>query len=460
MNIVYAVHHLPPQYTGGAEHRALRTARWFQSHGHTARLICIESIERDAPAVDEQGRFIPLRFASGTIVNRPCSDPLLIRRLSFDHRALGDGKRWTYDNPIVEQRIAEFLAEHRPDVFHLFSGYLMTAGAIRAARTAGVPIAISLTDFWFLCPRITLLRSDGTLCPRPPHDPMGCVRCLAEERRRYRWPARIAPPLAAAAWRIFGAALPPGRAAKAFIQDRRKQLSGALASADALICPSQFLHDRFRAQGVAPDKLHLMRQGLSLPPRTAPVHRDRARPVIGYRGQIKHHKGVDLVIEAASALAAQGFQFTLAIYGNEREEPRYTGALKRRTRGMPWVEWRGVHPHNEVWQVMAGLDVAVVPSRWYENSPNTILEAQAAGVPVVATNLGGMAELVQHDVSGLLFEANDARDLSAQLARLLNEPGLLDRLRSGAPAVTSMNQEMSELSSLYERIVAAKDERR
>ncbi len=61
---------------------------------------------------------------------------------------------------------------------HLIGGYLITAGVIAAARAAGVPAIVTLTDFWFLCPRITLVRSDGCLCTVP-EDPLACVRCCS-----------------------------------------------------------------------------------------------------------------------------------------------------------------------------------------------------------------------------------------------------------------------------------------
>ena len=436
MKIAYAVHHLPPSYTGGAEHRALRTARWFQTHGHSARLLCIESITQAKPAVIDSA-----------------ADGLFVRRVSFDHRAFAD-ERWRYDNPIIERRTAEFLAEQRPDVFHLFSGYLMTAGAIRAAHAMAVPIVVSLTDFWFLCPRITLLRSDGALCPRPPEDPLGCVRCLSEERRRFRWPARVTPWLANGLWKTLGSWLPPAQAHARLIDDRRQILNRALANSNVLICPSRFLHDRFRETGTLGDELVVMRQGLAAPPPTAHSRPSPHRLIIGYAGQIKPHKGVDLLVDAAKDLARQGYEFTLALYGDETTDPRYSEQLRRRARGATWLEWRGVYRADRTWDILAELDVVVVPSRWYENSPNIILEAQAAGVPVVATNLGGMAELVRHDVDGLLFRLNDARNLSEQLARFFKEPDLRGRLSANAPVVKTLEQEMDELHALYRRLVA------
>jgi glycosyltransferase involved in cell wall biosynthesis len=178
-------------------------------------------------------------------------------------------------------------------------------------------------------------------------------------------------------------------------------------------------------------------------------------PVFGYSGQIKPHKGVDVLIDAAAMLAARGHRFKLAVYGNPDEDRAYTHALQQRAGQAGWLEWRGKYAAGGVWDVLAGLDALVIPSRWYENSPNVILEAQAAGVPVVATRLGGMAELIEHDVNGLLFELNDAGDLARQLARLVDEPGLIDRLRANAPAVKTSEQESVELARLYGELVSS-----
>jgi glycosyltransferase involved in cell wall biosynthesis len=91
----------------------------------------------------------------------------------------------------------------------------------------------------------------------------------------------------------------------------------------------------------------------------------------------------------------------------------------------------------------------VVPSVWLENSPFVIKEAFAAGLPVVASNLGGMAEMVSDGHNGLLFEPGDAADLRRALHRLLNEPGLLERLREGIPRVRTIDEDAAWTSAFY-----------
>ncbi len=144
-----------------------------------------------------------------------------------------------------------------------------------------------------------------------------------------------------------------------------------------------------------------------------------------------------------------GLEVSLDLWGSETEEPDYVAALKARTAAWPSVRWNGRYTGAFVWEALASIDVLVVPSRWYENSPNAILEAYEMQVPVVATDLGGMAELVQHGRTGLLFALNDAADLQAQLVRLRSEPGLLQSLRDGIPAVKSVDDEMHELVGRY-----------
>ena len=90
-----------------------------------------------------------------------------------------------------------------------------------------------------------------------------------------------------------------------------------------------------------------------------------------------------------------------------------------------------------------------------QNSPLVIQEAQAAHVPVVASRLGGMRELVNDEANGLLFEPGDPHDLARQLRRLLDDPRLLEQLQSGDTSVRTVEDEMRELSSHYQRLCSA-----
>jgi glycosyltransferase involved in cell wall biosynthesis len=101
----------------------------------------------------------------------------------------------------------------------------------------------------------------------------------------------------------------------------------------------------------------------------------------------------------------------------------------------------------------ARLDVVVVPSLYYENLPNVILEAFAHGTPIIASNLGGMREAVRHEVDGLLFETGNAADLAAQIRRLIEDSALVARLRGGITRPASVSDEVDVLIEAYETIL-------
>jgi glycosyltransferase involved in cell wall biosynthesis len=163
---------------------------------------------------------------------------------------------------------------------------------------------------------------------------------------------------------------------------------------------------------------------------------------------VKYHKGVDLLVDAWGMLRGP-VERQLVIYGSDAGEDRYGHELRQQIAELRDIEWKQPVDRRAVWKVLANLDVVVVPSRWVENSPNTILEAQAAGVVVVGTNLGGVAELIRQEENGLLFEPDSAEDLAAQLQRLLDEPELLRQLQRTQLPFQTFTTEIDRIESLY-----------
>jgi glycosyltransferase involved in cell wall biosynthesis len=436
VRIVIAVHHFPPRYTGGAEWRAYRTAAALQARGHEVRVVCVERIDAGPDG--------------GVAWEETVYEGIPVRRLSFNRAAAPDPFRWDYDNPWIGNHLREYLAEHRPDVFHLISGYLMGAGGIGAASEAGLPVIATLTDYWFICPRGTLLRSDGHTCVDAA--PRDCVRCLAEEKRRYRWPARVAPGLMAALWASPLADRLDVPVSLVAVEQRRQVLAKVLSQLDLAICPSEFLRKVYARAGAPADRLIHLRQGLALSGEALPKLPSGTLR-IGYIGQLVEHKGVHLLIKAFKRLNPQARPVTLTIYGDPTRFPRYARRLQRLANSHPSIRFAGTYSHRDLGHVLSGLDVIVVPSIWYENSPNAILEAFACRTPVVASDLGGAKELIDHGRSGLLFASGDVADLRRQLQRLVDEPGLVQQMSAEVPPVRSLDEEIEELDSLYKRVV-------
>jgi glycosyltransferase involved in cell wall biosynthesis len=241
------------------------------------------------------------------------------------------------------------------------------------------------------------------------------------------------------------------------IEDRRARLLPALNKFDAVIAPSRFLADRF-APFVDTGRLHCLAYGLDLASFAAnhPVAAPGGALRIGFIGQIAPHKGVHLLIQAFQHIQPKGRPIELNVYGGLESQPRYVTQLRRLAGGDRRIRFHGRVENSRIAQVLAGLDVAVTPSTWYENSPLVIHEAHAAGVPVIASALGGMAELVRDGVDGLHFRPNDAADLARKLQQLIDQPDLLRRLRAGVKPPIGIDEEMEQLTALYRRLIASR----
>ncbi|NJN16880.1 MAG: glycosyltransferase family 4 protein [Oscillochloris sp.] len=433
MKIILPVHHFPPHYRAGAELYTERLARGLIAQGHTVQVVCVERIDRGS------------RDAVEAVYAEYAGVP--VWRLSLDLRAAPP--EWEYANAPITRWFGELLDREQPDLVHLQGGYLIGAGVLAAAQERSIATAVTLHDYWFLCPQITLLRGDNTCCPAPPADPRGCAWCMQLGSRRYRLPDQLSGGLFGKAAQQFVL-----QRAGTQIAERRQYLNRVLAHVDAAIAPSHFLAGLFDDL-LTPEQIHVVRIGIDgLPLRSCrPRQRDH-RLRLGYLGQVSEHKGVHLAITAIRAMPHTDPPVELHIYGDLERVPAYVARLRRMIGDDQRISLHGAYRPDELPAIFAQLDATIVPSIWYENSPLTILEAQLCNRPVITAAFGGMAELVQNDVNGLHFQAGDARDLARQIERLRSEAGLLERLAQARVVIPSQAEELRRLIAIYAAVLS------
>jgi len=143
----------------------------------------------------------------------------------------------------------------------------------------------------------------------------------------------------------------------------------------------------------------------------------------------------------------------LMLHGNLDNQSGYRRQLHQLAGNDPDIVFAGGYNHRSAMKLLHELDAVVVPSRWYENSPRVILEAFAAARPVVATNLGGISEVVHAEKNGLLFERSNVDDLARQMQRLLDNPDLLVNLQRMIPPMRGMDEYMNDLLNVYCRVM-------
>lgn len=171
---------------------------------------------------------------------------------------------------------------------------------------------------------------------------------------------------------------------------------------------------------------------------------------LGFLGGMGKHKGLHLLLDAFELLP-EG-QATLQVHGGGTDRV-YMDQVRARARAVG-ADWRGAYRAQEVGEILGEIDLLVVPSLWVENAPFVIMEAHAAGCPVVVSRSEFTMERVRDGVDGLLFERGDLDSLLKTLQRLLVEPNLLESLRAGIEPPLELDSEAQGWIEIYAELRA------
>ncbi len=334
----------------------------------------------------------------------------------------------TYRTPGMEDLFTEVLDATQPDLVHCQHLQLHSIGYVDKIKRRGLPLVYTLHDYLLMCPRDgQLLRPGLQLCPGPEAE--ACAVCVQHM-----------PPPAHGATYVEA------------IRTREREIKARLADVDLFISPSAFLRERFIAnQWIAEDRIVHSDNGFCVDSYEGTDREPSSRLRYGYIGTLAEYKGVHKLIEAFDGIDADRAE--CLIWGDTSIFPDYGRHLEEMDKSAN-VRLMGRFDNTDVGRVLAQVDVLVIPSLWFENSPLTIHEAYLAGIPVVASDQGGMAELVEDGVNGLHFRMGDVVDLRSALQRFLDEPELLPRLRSGIPSVKSIAEDAAAVEAHYERLLA------
>jgi glycosyltransferase involved in cell wall biosynthesis len=225
-----------------------------------------------------------------------------------------------------------------------------------------------------------------------------------------------------------------------------------------MITPTAFLHDAYVRNGFYPENLHKIHFGIDLDV-VKPFRKNSARipsPLtFGYIGQITPHKGVDLVVEAFAGLQADNVR--LLIFGPRDQQPGYMAQIEKTASGNSRIQFRDTFPADRLGQVLSEIDVLVIPSRWYENSPLVMLYALASKTPVIATDMKGMSEFVIDGWNGYTFQKDSMSALLGKMKRLADCPELWRELCKNADYAKGVMDHAREVEEIYRDILGAGD---
>jgi glycosyltransferase involved in cell wall biosynthesis len=327
-------------------------------------------------------------------------------------------------NSKVKRSFSVALDLFRPDVVHFHNIYgKLTPVVAAAARERGIPSVMTAHDYKLVCPAYLRL-SEGRPC-----DACSYGHYLPAFFRRCHKGSRLSS-------MVYG------------VEATVNAWNGAYDGIDRIVCPSRFMQRCLSEGGVGSARLRFLPNSTPLTAPGSPA----GKPYLLYAGRLSREKGVGCLLRAVD-----GLDVDLLVAGDGPEAAtmrRMTAQTKHASR----VQFLGHCKKERLQELLSGALLVVVPSEWYENAPMTILEAFAAGKAVVASDIGGIPELVRAGETGALFPPGDAVALRAALQSLLASPATMTRLGENARKMVnerfSPDVHVRDLLKVYGEVVA------
>lgn len=455
MKIIVTVHQFLPEHSSGTEVIALGIAKELQRRGHEVTVVT--GFPDPRPLADKD------RF------DRYHYDGLRVERYRHSSHPMGDQRVVTelsYDNRLFARAFDRLLDEIQPDVVHFVHMARLSASLIEPCVRRGVPTVFTSTDFWSVCPYSQLRLGGTAMCEGPDAQGLNCVRHFAANAAGH--PVSVAGIAANAPnWllglglRVAGKGLP---LAPSFLSEvrslmqRQPFLRQQLNQIDRVLVPSRLMERKLVAGGIEAARVSYLPYGI----RVDGIEHDTERgtsPVLrlGFVGSVAEHKGVEVVVNAVLRLPPD-FPVELSVYGAPGQNAVYQ-AYYRHILALAETDPRiRVFPpfaNHEVGRVLGSFDALVVPSLWHENTPLVVYEAFAAGCPVIASDVEGIAEVVRPGVNGLLFPTGDSDALATAISRVARDRAFLRRLADGTTPPLTVADHVSRLEEIYRELVGS-----
>jgi glycosyltransferase involved in cell wall biosynthesis len=365
-------------------------------------------------------------------------------------------------DPVAAEAFGRVLDQEGPDVVHL---HALTRGAslrvVREAKRRGIPVAFSYHTPTVSCQRGTLLRWGSEICDGALHVKT-CAQCALDGHGLNRIGSMLAGSLPSGVGRLLGslgASGGPWTAARftELVALRHQVFRDLAAEVDHIAALCEWVKDLLLRNGVAGEKITVSRQGLDRAA-DAPFPQPPTRPVtlplrIAFLGRLDPTKGVHILIEALRRKPALAVQLDVMGIAQGESGQKYLQALRAMADGDGRVDFREPIPSEHVVDRLRDYDLLAVPSQWLETGPRVVLEAFAAGIPVIGSNLGGIAELIEHGVNGLLSEPRSIDAWADGMESICRTPDLLSALRQGIRPPRGVRDVACEMQQIYSKVL-------
>lgn len=379
-----------------------------------------------------------------------------------------DSFEMTYQNNAIAEKFREVLDRIKPDVVHIQHLLYLSTLIVEEAAKRNIPIVFTLHDYWLICPQGQLLKNNILLCENNKNPQCAeCVRyqlCIKKNIFNIyyflsKWMPDSFIQAAKKAYLSFGQSTFLTKNKMHELLDKRAAHMRRIASKiDCFIAPSQFIKRKFIESGIPEHKIVFLPLGLKIDDFKKNNKSPNLKLRLGFIGNLLPAKGVHILIKALNTIKKDSVE--LKIFGEAKSYKsilenylKYIKSIARQNRN---IKFMGGFNHRQITEIFNEIDVLIVPSIWFENSPLVILEAFATKTPVIGANIGGIPEFIKDGVNGLLFNAGDPLDLVRKIEYLLENPAVFDKFKKNIPEVKTIEENAEEIEGIYANLVSKK----
>jgi len=449
--VMLCVHQFYPRFYTGTEALTLSVAEEMTRRGYEVVIFTVEICNPGEKAPDFiANAFKEVRKHDAPVLRQDVYQGLPVWRL---YMTVGghpiDRMAQESDASNFQSFFETVLAQEKPDVVHAFHLMWLTGAFVKIVKKQHIPVYFTATDFWMLCPTFQLIRQNGDLCLGP--DPISCFLCMLAlyAGKSERPPLKFA--LARAFPRLAGRCHPGVKTFQQILQTRIERHVNLFNSFDGIMWSNSFLQNMFHRNGFK--GRHEAIVPFPVPERakdlfTMPPPGDRDRLQVAFIGTLHPSKGPQVLVETVLKIDSQ-IPIELSIWGSETY-PAYLDRLQAMAKGDRRIRFCGTFPQEAFASVLEKVDVVVIPSLWYENTPLTALSVLAARRVLVATDLGGLSTVIEHERNGFLFPPGDVHALKDILLRLTRERHLIQEIGANISPPSRVNDYVDNIVAFYE----------
>lgn len=393
MRVLKVIHGFPPDYMAGSE---------VYSY-HLVKELINQDIEtfvftRVENEFDDNYKIYNEKFENINIqrINKPKRDYL-------------------YEDKFYDVKIdaifKKYLKSVKPDIVHFGHLSHLSTNLIKIVKEFNIPVVYTIHDFWLYCVKGQMINQDGKICQTPSIE--NCTKCsnyVVDTQQ---------------------------------VKESTNHMKELIDLVDIFISPSNTLRDFFINQGVNSKKIKYLKYGFNTQKiaYNKKIFTKESKINFGFMGRVIPTKGIKVLVDTFKRLPDE----KLSIYGNIGVQKRFLETKN--------ITFKGSYDNNNINKVLQDIDVLIVPSIWYENAPLVIQEAFLAGIPVITSDIGGMAELVQNNINGFTFKVGSSDELALIIRNISNDPMILNNLQSGRDIVVDMKDNAKEIINIYGSLI-------